>query len=118
MNNFITIALLALIMMVFQGTGLRSKEVKEPLIIRRISLAHCAKGPVICAKCKAMDRAKYCLLKLCTPDGTTRRVIEVTEGGKKVFREFEVVKIFDSKEEAQKYSQEHSITDALWEEAS
>jgi hypothetical protein len=117
MQNLISITLCAFLLLAFQLAPLPAQPAGDHLLIRKIPLAHCAKGPALCAKCREMGGPKYCLLKLCTPDGTARRVIEVTENGKKAYREFDVVKIFTSREEAQIYAQKHAITDVKWEDA-
>jgi hypothetical protein len=38
------------------------------LIIARVRLAHCKKGPQVCAKCREMDVEKICLLDVDPPD--------------------------------------------------
>ena len=82
-------------------------------IIRRIRLAHCKRGPDRCAKCREMDQEKICLLQLFSP-GTSlaqRRTIQVQDNGEPIWREFEVVKAFDTEAEAREYAVEHGLED-------
>lgn len=82
-------------------------------VIRRIRLAHCKRGPAVCVKCREMDEEKICLLDICPPDKgmVQRRVIEITKCGESVWREFDIVRTFDSKEEAIKYAEQNGIDD-------
>ena len=82
-------------------------------IIRKIRLAHCKRGPSICAKCREMDVEKICLLDICPPHmgEIQRRVIQISTGGETAWREFDVVRAFESKEEARKYADENAIGD-------
>ena len=45
------------------------------------------------------------------PGEMQRRVIAVQHGGEQVWREFDVVRTFDSDAEARRYAAEHSIED-------
>lgn len=78
-------------------------------IIRKLRLAHCKRGPERCEKCREMDAERLCLLDICPPDVgmLQRRVIQVGDE----WREFDVVKVFESVDEAQGYAAAHQITD-------
>lgn len=80
-------------------------------IIRKVGLAHCKRGPSRCEKCREMNIERICLLDICPPDQgkIQRRVIQVSREGEKVWREFDIVKIFESQEEAEKYAEENEI---------
>ncbi len=82
-------------------------------IIRKIRLAHCARGPELCAKCREMDEARICLLDVDPPDRgmAARRTIEVEIKGMREWREFDVVRSFADEAEAGKYAEENGITD-------
>lgn len=82
-------------------------------IIRTIRQAHCARGPELCAKCREMDVPKICLLDIDPPNQgrEARRTIEVDIGGRKEWREFDVVRTFDSEAEARRYAAENGIVD-------
>jgi hypothetical protein len=82
-------------------------------IIRRVRLAHCKRGPAVCAKCREMDQASICLLDISPPrpGEIQRRVIRVSLGGEMVWREYDVVRAFISQEEALEYAEEHGIAD-------
>lgn len=84
-------------------------------IIRTIRLAHCKKGPARCAQCREMDVDKICLLDICPPHPgeIQRRVIEVELDGEHVWREFDVVKVFESEQEARAYAAANGISDCL-----
>ncbi|NLI78393.1 MAG: hypothetical protein GX442_18390 [Candidatus Riflebacteria bacterium] len=84
-------------------------------IIRNIPMAHCARGPEACPKCRALAAAgpRPCLLDIAPPDQgmVTRRVIECLVDGVKVWREFDIVRTFADEAEARTYAAEHGITD-------
>ena len=82
-------------------------------IIRKIRIAHCKKGPSICDKCRAMDAERICLLDICPPrvGEIQRRVIQVNMEGETVWREFDIVRAFESDEEAREYADHHAIED-------
>jgi hypothetical protein len=82
-------------------------------VIRRIRLAHCARGPARCEKCREMDREALCLLDVDPANygRVTRRVIEIQVAGESVWREFDVVRVFERSEEALAYAAENGIAD-------
>jgi len=59
-------------------------------------------------------RKKIALLELCDLDGRkmARTTIKITRNGKAEYKMFDVVKIFESRAEAEKYAKENRITDA------
>ena len=85
-------------------------------IIRRIRIAHCKRGPSICDKCREMDVERICLLDICPPrvGEIQRRVIQVKREGEKVWREFDIVRTFESREEAEKYASKNAIEDVAF----
>lgn len=84
-------------------------------ILRRIRLAHCARGPQWCEMCRRMDREVPALLDIDPPDYgmAARRAIEVEIAGEKVWREFDVVRTFETEEEARAYAAEQGIADIV-----
>ena len=82
-------------------------------IIRRIRLAHCKRGPSRCHKCREMTVERVCLLDIAPPDSglAQRRVIEVVIAGESVWREFDIVRTFESEGEAHEYAAQHGIQD-------
>lgn len=84
-------------------------------IIRKIALSHCQRGPERCVKCRAVAGQKLALLELDPEGEAARRVIRVETDGKATFHEFEIVRLFESREEAESYAREHGVTDAVWE---
>lgn len=82
-------------------------------IIKRMRLAHCKRGPAICEKCREMDVERICLLDISPPDQgmVQRRVIQVNVDGQEEWREFDIVRAFDSEEEARAYASENGIRD-------
>jgi len=82
-------------------------------IIRKIRIAHCKKGPRICDQCREMDTERICLLDICPPrvEEIQRRVIQVSIAGEKVWREFDIVRAFESEEEAKEFSNKNGIED-------
>ncbi len=82
-------------------------------IIKKIRLAHCKRGPDVCAKCREMDVEKICLLDVCPPGAgeMQRRVIRVNVGGEAVWREFDVARAFESEADARAYASANGIAD-------
>ena len=82
-------------------------------IIRKIRLAHCKKGPSLCAKCREMDVDKVCLLDIDPPrpGEVQRRVIQVDMEGQTVWREFDVARMFEDENEAKEYANQNGIED-------
>lgn len=82
-------------------------------IIRKITMAHCKKGPEACPKCREMDSEKICLLDIQPPrpGEVQRRVIEVETGGRKRWLEYDIVRSFENGEEAREYAAKNGITD-------
>jgi hypothetical protein len=80
-------------------------------IIRPIVLTHCKRGPKVCAECRAMEAQgeRWSLLDTSPPHPgrEQRRVIEVEEDGERTWREFDVVRVFDSEAEARAFFSEH-----------
>jgi hypothetical protein len=60
-----------------------------------------------------MDEAKICLLDIAPPDQgmLQRRVVQVNIEGEDVWREFDIVRSFETQAEALAYACEHQITD-------
>jgi hypothetical protein len=79
--------------------------------IRRVRLAHCKRGPELCEECRQWNVEQICLLELFLPGESDRqmRAIEVEIAGEKVWREFEIVRRFESQEQAQAYALGHGI---------
>ena len=82
-------------------------------IIRRMRIAHCKRGPERCEKCRQMNVEKISLLDISPPHPgeMQRRVIAVQHGGNQVWREFEIVRTFETEQEARQYAAEHGIED-------
>jgi hypothetical protein len=60
-----------------------------------------------------MDEERICLLDVCPPNQgeIQRRVIQVNAEGVAVWREFDIVRTFDSEQEAREYAGRHGIED-------
>ena len=82
-------------------------------VIRKMRLAHCKRGPVVCDKCREMDEPRICLLDICPPDAGTmqRRVIQVVVDGEGLWREFDIVMTFESEHDAREYARENGVQD-------
>ena len=94
-------------------SGMEGLAALPRYIIRRIHLAHCKRGPAVCEQCRQMNAEGISLLDISPPHPgeMQRRVIAVQHGGEQVWREFDVVRTFDSDAEARRYAAEHSIED-------
>ena len=77
-------------------------------IIKRMRLTHCKRGPSVCEKCREMDVEKICLLDIAPPHigEIQRRVIEVELEGETVWREFDIIRTFETEEEAREYAKQ------------
>ena len=86
-------------------------------VIRRLRMAHCAKGPMRCEQCAALTESKLCLLDTqpAHPGEVQRRVIEVTSAGVKAWREYDIVRGFADEREAKEYALQHAIADVQLE---
>jgi hypothetical protein len=82
-------------------------------IIRRMRMAHCKRGPELCEQCRQMNVEKISLLDISPPHPgeMQRRVIAVRHGGEQVWREFDIVRTFETEQEARQYATEHGIED-------
>ena len=82
-------------------------------IIRTMRLTHCKRGPERCEKCREMNQEKICLLDTCPPDAgrMQRRVISVIRDGQPTWREFDIVRTFESPEAARAYAEQNGIAD-------
>lgn len=88
-------------------------------LIRRMSLPHCKRGPMRCPKCKAGEgKIVFCLIDIDPPQqGMVQRpVTEMTIEGKKVYKEYDVIKVFEVETEARACAEKHKLTDCLWQE--
>ncbi len=77
-----------------------------------MSLVHCAHGIKACAKCKdAVEKGKkYCLLNLFNlGDSIATRPTLTVMGAESEYYAFDVVKRFETKEEAEKYSKKNGV---------
>ena len=82
-------------------------------VIRRMRLAHCKLGPSRCEKCRAMDTERICLLDVRPPNAgkLQRRIIELKVDDETVWREYDIVKTFDSEQDAMTYAAANAIED-------
>lgn len=79
------------------------------LVIKRVAIIHCQRGVERCQKCREMYAQKYCLLDICPRVPAARRVTEVMTEGRKEWREFDIVRQFESYEDALAYGKREGI---------
>jgi len=82
---------------------------KPCLVIKKITIAHCQKGPEGCEKCRKLYAEKYCLIDICPQGHAARRVTEVVIEGKKEWCEFDIIKQFEKVEDASAYARGNDI---------
>jgi hypothetical protein len=73
---------------------------------------HCARGPERCEKCKELEMKgkKFCLLNVFLNAGKIARpMTEIYVGCRRIFGEYDIIKIFKDKEEALTYSRNSNI---------
>jgi hypothetical protein len=89
----------------------------QQLVIRRIRLAHCKRGPEQCAECRRMSVERLCLLDVRPPGAgeIQRRVIQLRVDGETEWREFDVLRSFRDESEAREYASAHKIQDAEYD---
>jgi hypothetical protein len=89
--------------------GSNSKE--SIYVIRKMSVPHCARGPLRCEKCRIMEKeVKICLLKVhFEPGEITRPVIDIYVNGKKKFCEYDLIKTFENEKEAKEYAERNML---------
>ena len=82
-------------------------------IIRVIEGVHCAKGPKGCKKCAdAGIQNKLCLIRIFKEASEEPRpIIELPEREDQQYFTYDVLKCFDTMEQARNYAQEHEIWD-------
>ena len=82
-------------------------------IIRLLSPPHCARGPKRCSKCEeAAKTKKICLLRIFFDAGEiSRPMIEIEREGIWSIHEYDVLRYFENRNEAQSYAKEYGITD-------
>ena len=80
-------------------------------VIKAIRTAHCKRGPERCEKCREMDDERICLVEVFSANSgmAQRRVLEFERNGVREWLAFEVVQVFDSREEAEMYALENHI---------
>ena len=80
-------------------------------IIRATRSQHCSRGPVLCAKCRAMDEVKWMLLDIDPPhqDRVARPVVQVTLDANSEWRVYDVIRVFASETEARTCANEYQI---------
>ncbi|TFG08078.1 MAG: hypothetical protein EU539_03350 [Promethearchaeota archaeon] len=81
-------------------------------IIKKMVPIHCARGPKVCEKCKALtlEGKKLCLIKVyLKPSNVTRPITEIYVGCRRIIGEFDILKIFEDNEEALKYSRNNNV---------
>ena len=76
-------------------------------VIKKMPSLHCARGPKRCEKCKELleEGDKYALIRVyIRPGDIARPMTEIYMGGERVFKEYDVMLWFESKEEARDYA--------------
>lgn len=87
----------------------RSSPASRPdaacLVLRTMSLPHCARGTTRCERCREAAHAepKPTLLDLCTGGDEARPVVEIGQDGMSRFSFYRVVRVFDGPEEARRF---------------
>jgi hypothetical protein len=84
----------------------------QELIIRIISPPHCARGSKRCEQCAEAAKTQIpCLIRVFFDVGIAARpVMELEIDGQMQSCEFDVIKKFNSTEDAMKYAKENDIT--------
>ncbi|MBS7249952.1 MAG: hypothetical protein KIH08_05085 [Candidatus Freyarchaeota archaeon] len=88
-----------------------SNSKKSIYIIRKMSVPHCARGPLRCEKCRIMEKEKkICLLKVyLEPGEIARPVLDIYFDGEKKFCEYDLIKTFENEEAAKEYAKRNML---------
>lgn len=93
---------------------LHAQSVRGPacLAIRALKPLHCARGPLRCEKCKAVEKepAKPKLLDVCPYGDYARPTIDTASAKGRVY---DVLQTFESADEAKGFAEKHLITDVV-----
>lgn len=86
----------------------------ECLTIQVMKKLHCARGPARCEQCKAAaaEPSKPKLLDLCPwPPNAARPVVDLVRNGATQHRVYEVLKTFDTVEQARSFATDYGLED-------
>ncbi len=89
------------------------REQEYKYVINNMYTLHCARGPLHCEKCLEKHQAgkKFCLLKIYIGEGKEARpIIELNHK----YSEFEIVKIFETMDEAINHAEANEITEIFY----
>ena len=81
-------------------------------LIKKMTLIHCARGPLRCEKCRKLEEEgeKFCLIKAYLKAGKIARpMTEVVNIDKKILCEYDVEKVFKDEKEAKAYAIDNGI---------
>ncbi|MGV9173738.1 MAG: hypothetical protein ACOC44_02665 [Promethearchaeia archaeon] len=82
------------------------------VLIKKMPKIHCARGAKGCEKCRVFleEGESFCLIRVFLEStNVARPVTEIYVGCRRIIGEYEVLKRFDSKDEAKKYAIQHKI---------
>ena len=81
-------------------------------IVKKITLIHCARGPMWCDKCKKLEGEgeKFCLIKAFLKAGNIARPMTmIFFNNERILCEYEVEKVFEDEKEAKEYAINNNI---------
>jgi len=80
-------------------------------IIKRMPKIHCARGPQRCRKCKEyQDDISFCLIRVYLEiQNEARPITEIYVGCRRIKGEYDIMKTFDSDEEAKEYAIKNNL---------
>ena len=85
---------------------------KSIKMIKKMPHIHCARGPKGCEKCKewAQKGNDFALIEVFLEGGKVARpMTEIYVGCQRIFGEYDVLRRFDSDEEAKQYAIDHGV---------
>ena len=80
--------------------------------IMKMPIIHCARGPERCDRCRKRleEGEKFCLVRIYLEASyISRPMTQVNVDDKKIFAEYDVLKIFENVEEAKEYATKNDI---------
>ncbi|OGK05585.1 MAG: hypothetical protein A2W80_17790 [Candidatus Riflebacteria bacterium GWC2_50_8] len=116
-NAFSTTAGMASDVPELQTIPEQKEERKMKYLIKKMQVPHCKRGPERCEICRKTNEPRWCLLDIDPPDKemVQRPVLDLTIDGERHFLVYDVIKSFDSEEEAGKFLSENDFPGLIWD---
>ncbi|EKD81292.1 MAG: hypothetical protein ACD_39C01871G0002 [uncultured bacterium] len=94
----------------------QKEETQMKYLVKKLQVPHCKRGPERCEICRKTCEPRWCLLDIDPPDKemVQRPVLDLTIDGERHFLVYDVIKSFDSEEDARKFLSENDYPGLIW----